>query len=377
MAEKTQADNAAKAEKEAEARMFVVSSSPHAHSRRTTQQIMWEVFIALLPATICGMFLFGFRAALVMGLTVASALGLEAIWQAVARRSQTVGDGSAALTGLLLALNLPPSSPWWMCVVGGGVAIILGKMVFGGLGQNVFNPALTGRVFLLIAFPAEMTTWLVPRTAGGLPGSFLGHPTVAWDRAGTVLADGVAAGPEGVDMVTAATPLGLLSEKGVSAIADVTFWDALLGFTINGSLGEVSALLLLIGGVYLLFRRIITWHIPVSFLGTMAAVATITNLIDPGLYAPASIHLVTGGAVIGAFFMATDYVTSPIHPSGQIVFGIGCGLLTMIIRLWGGYPEGVSFAILLMNAMTPLIDRYVRRRKFGHVTPPKHEGGER
>jgi electron transport complex protein RnfD len=346
-------------------RPLVVSSSPHAFSRRTTQQIMWEVFIALLPATLIGIWSFGFRAALVMGLTVASALGFEALWQAAARRPQTVGDGSAALTGLLLALNLPPSSPWWICVVGSGVAILLGKMVFGGLGQNVFNPALTGRVFLLVAFPAEMTTWLVPRTAGKLPETFLGQVTIARDGAGNVLSGGLSA--EGVDMVTAATPLGLLSEKGASAIADVSFWDAFLGLGINGSLGEVSALLLLAGGIYLCFRRIITLHIPLSFLGTMAVIATITNLIDPNTYAPASIHIAAGGAMIGAFFMATDYVTSPIHPAGQIVFGIGCGVLTMIIRLWGGYPEGVSFAILLMNATTPLIDRYVKGRKFGFV----------
>ena len=370
MAEKEKAD---KAKAEEAGQTLVVSSSPHSFSRRTTQQIMWEVFIALLPATLIGIWSFGFRAALVMGLTVASALGFEALWQAASRRPHTVGDGSAALTGLLLALNLPPSCPWWICVVGSGVAILLGKMVFGGLGQNVFNPALTGRVFLLIAFPAEMTTWLVPRTAGKLPETFLGQGTTARDGAGNVLPGGL--GAEGVDMVTAATPLGLLSEKGASAIADVSFWDAFLGLGINGSLGEVSALLLLAGGIYLCFRRIITLHIPLSFLGTMAVIATITNLIDPNLYAPAAIHLAAGGAMIGAFFMATDYVTSPIHPAGQIVFGIGCGVLTMVIRLWGGYPEGVSFAILLMNATTPLIDRYIHGRKFGFVAPQK--GGEK
>lgn len=374
MAEKEKVEKA-KGDKAAE-RAWVVSSSPHAHSKRTTQQIMLEVSLALLPATVFGLWSFGTRGALVMVLTVASAMGFEAIWQAIARKTQTVLDGSAAVTGLLLALNLPPSSPWWMCVCGGGVAIILGKMVFGGLGQNVFNPALTGRVFLLIAFPAQMTTWLVPRSAGNLPEIFMGHGTIAWDGTGNVISEGVSAGPGVVDMVTSATPLGLLSEKGASAIADMSFWDAFWGSGLNGSMGEVNALLLLAGAGFLLFRRIITWHIPVSFLGTMALVATITNLIDPNLYAPASIHIVTGGAMIGAFFMATDYVTSPIHPSGQIVFGIGCGLLTMVIRLWGGYPEGVSFAILLMNGLTPLIDRYMRRRKFGYV-PEKAAGGEK
>jgi electron transport complex protein RnfD len=371
-------EGAGKAGKEPEEALprLVVSSSPHAASSRTTQQIMWEVFIALLPAALVGLWSFGFRGALVMSLTVASTFGFEALWHAIGRKPQSVGDGSAAVTGLLLALNLPPSSPWWMCVIGGGVAILLGKMVFGGLGQNVFNPALVGRVFLLIAFPAEMTTWLVPRAAGVLPATFLGHATLAWDRAGNVIAGGVEGARGAVDMVTAATPLGLLGEKGVSAIADLSFWDAFLGLAINGSMGEVSALALLAGAGYLLFRRIITWHIPVAFLGTMAVIATITSLADPTLYAPAHIHLVSGGAMIGAFFMATDYVTSPIHPGGQIVFGVGCGLLTMVIRLWGGYPEGVSFAILIMNGLTPLIDRYVHGRKFGYVPPVRDAGGK-
>jgi electron transport complex protein RnfD len=360
MAPKEKKDDKDKAAAE---RTFVVSASPHAHSGRTTTQIMWEVVIALVPATLVGLWDFGWRGAVVVALTILSAVAFEAIWQAASRVRQTVGNGAAVLTGLLLALNLPPSSPWWMCVVGAGVAVLLGKMVFGGLGQNPFNPALTGRVFLLIAFPAEMTTWIVPRTAGALPESFLGQSTVARDAAGRVIEDGGAQ----VDMVTGATPLGILAEEGYQALGDVGFWDAFLGHMINGSIGEVSALALLVGGGFLLFRRIITWHIPVSFLVTMAVMAQITHLVDPQVYAPAHVHLVTGGAMIGAFFMATDYVTSPMHPTGQIIFGVGCGALAMIIRLWGGYPEGVSFAILLMNALTPLIDRYIRRPKFGQV----------
>lgn len=361
-----------KGKDEAAEQKFVVSSSPHAHSGRSTSQIMWEVVIALLPATAVGLYNFGFRGAMVVALTVLSAMAFEAIWQAASRKGQTVMDGSATLTGLLLALNLPPSSPWWMCVVGGAVAILLGKMVFGGLGQNPFNPALTGRVFLLIAFPAEMTTWLLPRAAGKMPETFLGQLTVARDGAGNVLAEGASK----VDMITSATPLGIINEQGYGALGHMNFWDALLGHMINGSLGEVSALALLLGGGFLLFRRIISWHIPVSFLVTMAVMAQVTHMVDPQAYAPAHIHLVTGGALIGAFFMATDYVTSPMTPTGQLVFGVGCGLLTMVIRLWGGYPEGVSFAILLMNALTPLIDRYVRRPRFGTVAQGNPGGGK-
>jgi len=287
-----------------------------------------------------------------------------AAWTAIGRKRLTVTDGSAAVTGLLLALNLPPSSPWWMCIVGGGFAIVFAKAVFGGLGQNPFNPALAGRTFLLVAFPAEMTRWMLPRAAGDLPSSFLGQPTVAWSG-GKVIAGGAAAGGGLVDMVTGATPLGILRERGAAALGEIGFSDAFLGHALNGSLGEVSALALVVGGGYLLFRRIITWHIPVSFLLTVWIVGTVTHMIDPAHYAPGAIHVVTGGAVMGAFFMATDTVTSPLYRAGRILFGAGCGLLTMVIRLWGGYPEGVGFAILIMNALTPLIDRYVRSRRFG------------
>jgi electron transport complex protein RnfD len=217
---------------------------------------------------------------------------------------------------------------------------------------------MTGRVFLLIAFPGPLTRWIVPRGTGD---TLLGHPVTAIDAAGKM----VELGSQNIDAVTAATPLGLLSEKGAHAVAAISGSPDLFFGTINGSLGETSALLLLIGGVFLIWRKIITWHIPVSFLAVMAVFAAITNGIDDAHYAGVVFHLFTGGAFIGAFFMATDYVTSPMYPVGKLIFGAGCGVLTMVIRLWAGYPEGVSFAVLLMNATVPIIDMYTRPKKFG------------
>jgi RnfABCDGE-type electron transport complex D subunit len=252
--------------------------------------------------------------------------------------------------------------------VGAIVAIVIAKAVFGGLGQNPFNPAMTGRVFLLIAFPGPLTKWIVPRGTGEM---FLGNPVTAVDSSGKV----VAFGAEGIDAMTAATPLGLLSEQGADAVSALSSGTDLFIGTVHGSLGETSAFLLLVGGLVLVLTRVITWHIPISFLGAMAVFAAITHGIDSTAYASAAFHLLTGGAILGAFFMATDYVTSPMHPLGKLIFGVGCGVLTMVIRLWAGYPEGVSFAVLLMNATVPILDMYTRPKKFGTRRFAAEEGG--
>ncbi len=337
---------------------FTVSSSPHAHGGASSARIMWTVAATLLPAAAWSVWLFGLPALTVIVGTMAFAAVFEAASQLVARRPVTLQDGSAVLTGLILALTLPPGLPLWICGVGAFVAIVVAKAVFGGLGQNPFNPAMTGRVFLLIAFPAPLTRWLVPRGTGE---TLFDQPVAAFDAAGKV----VSLAGDQVDAVTAATPLGLLAEKGAHAVAALGDGSAIFWGQINGSLGETSALFLLLGGAALLLMRIITWHIPISFLATVAILALVTSGIDDATYAGPVFHLFTGGVMIGAFFMATDYVTSPMYPVGKLIFGAGCGILTMVIRLWAGYPEGVSFAVLLMNACVPVIDTYTRPRKFG------------
>ncbi len=304
---------------------------------------MRQVIYALMPGALIGVYFFGFPAIKVIAVTMVSCVGVEAVWQRISKQKNTVNDWSAALTGLLLAMNLPSGSPWWLAVIGSAVAIIFGKQVYGGLGNNPFNPALVARVFLLISFPVAMTTWPKPR-------SFFSEPS---------------------DVVTSATPLGALKtaifeHHSVTAAPHLNLMDPFLG-NIGGSLGEISALALILGGVYLIVRKIITWHIPVSYLGSVALFTGILWGINPGIYASPSFHLVTGGLMLGAFFMATDMVTTPITNMGKLVFGIGCGAVTVIIRIWGGYPEGVSFAILIMNALVPLINRATRPVKYGAI----------
>ena len=335
-----------------------VSSSPHAHGGISSSRIMWTVSAVLLPAAGWSVYLFGLSALMVILSTVVFCAVFEAISQLMAKKTVSIRDGSAVLTGLILALTLPPGLPIWICGVGAFVAIIVAKAVFGGLGQNPFNPAMTGRVFLLIAFPGPLTRWLVPSGTGE---TLFNHPVTAYDASGSL----VELGANNIDAVTAATPLGLLAENGAHAVAALENSTEIFIGQINGSLGETSGLLILLGGVFLLARRIISWHIPISFLGSVALFAAITNMIDPDHFAGITFHLFTGGVMIGAWFMATDYVTSPMFPGGKIAFGIGCGVLTMVIRLWAGYPEGVSFAVLLMNATVPIIDRYTRPKKFG------------
>lgn len=322
---------------------YYLSSSPHMHSGETTDKVMRDVIYALLPACLTAVWFFGLAALTTLLLCVASCLVAEAVCLKLQGRAQaTLADGSAVLTGLLLALNLPAAAPWWLAVLGGGVAIVIGKQVYGGLGYNPFNPALVARVVLLISFPIQMTSWTAPLASGS-----------------------------GVDAVTMATPLGewktavMLTGK-LPAVQSADYLNYLTG-NMAGCLGEVSAVAVLIGAAYLFWRRIITWHIPLTFVVTVAVLTGIFWLVDPTRYPDPLLHLLTGGLLLGAFFMATDMVTSPVSSTGMIIFGFGCGLITVLIRLFGGYPEGVSFAILLMNAATPLIDRYTPPRKFGAV----------
>ena len=298
---------------------LTLSVSPHIHKKISTSRIMLDVILALLPATVAGVVLFGFRALLVVGVTVAASVGFELLFNLLAKREQTVGDLSAVVTGLLLALNLPANIPLWQCVVGALFAIVVVKCLFGGLGCNVVNPAITARVFMLVAFGSMAK----------------------------------AAFPAGVDAASGATPLA--SEKATDLL------DLFLG-NHGGAIGETCALALLVGFAYLLIRRVITWQIPVAFVGTVFLASFFMEGMDP---MAALAAILSGGLFIGAFFMATDYVTSPATPWGKIIFGVGAGLITFLIRYFGMYPEGVSFAILFMNILTPYISSWTKHRVFG------------
>lgn len=347
-ARETGGEKKPKKKKEPVGPRFLVSSSPHLHDGQSVGGIMRLVIYALLPATIFAIYIFGLPALRVILISVGSAVALEALTQKIMKRPVTMRDYSAVLTGLLLALNLPMTSPWWLIVIGNIFAIVVAKQIYGGLGYNPFNPALVGRVVLLISFPVQMTArW-------GVLSRWVGP--FRW----------------GVDAATTATPLGRIRESVMSlGHIDYQFTSqdmlALLIGNRTGSLGEVSVLLLVVGGIILLAKRVITWHTPVAFIGTVWVMTGIFHLIDPTKYADPTIHVISGGLFLGAVFMATDYVTSPITGKGKIIFGIGCGVFTVIIRLFGAYPEGVSFAILLMNAVTPLIDRYTQPVVFGAV----------
>jgi len=322
-------------------KLLTVSPSPHIYSDDSTRKIMYRVVYALIPVIIWSVFIFGLDALRITVISVAACLTFEYIIQKyIIRVKPSITDGSALVTGILLALNVPSGIPWWILCIGALTAIGIAKMSFGGLGRNIFNPALVGRVFLLISFPVHMTTWPQPRGAGA-------------------------------DATTGATPLELIKEVVKSArpvshimqdMPDMT--DLLLG-TVKGSLGEISALLLIIGGIYLLLRKVITWHIPVSVIFSVAFIAGILWLIDPASHVNPVYHVLTGGLMLGAIFMATDMVTSPMTPKGQIIYGLGIGIITISIRLLGAYPEGISFAILIMNAFTPIINTYVKPKRFG------------
>lgn len=304
--------------------LFNVSVSPHIKSKETVPTIMRDVLIALVPAGIAGTYFFGFSALLLMVTAVASAMLSEFLFNKITKRPNTLMNLSAAVTGLLIAYNVPTTLPLWMVAVGSAFAIIVVKCFFGGLGQNIVNPALAARAFLLAAYPTAMTTWTL-------------------------------------DEVTKATPLAIL--KGGSGILPSTM-DAFLGSNIPGCIGEVSALALIIGGAYLLYRKVITWHIPATYIGTVLILTTILGrdgfFTGNGLY-----EILVGGLMLGAIFMATDYTTTPMTQKGQIVFGVGCGFLTTLIRLYGGYTEGVSYSILIMNLLVPMIDKWTSPRVFG------------
>lgn len=325
--------------------LLTVSPSPHIHSELTVPQIMRGVIIALVPAVLMSVYNFGWGAIYVIGLAVGFCVGIEyLIAKYLLQRPHSIYDGSAIITGMLLAFNVPSNLPWYMILIGSLVAIGIGKMSFGGLGNNPFNPALVGRVFLLLSFPVAMTSW--PK-----------------------------AGDWSLDAVTSATPLGIVKDGLRSGESLPTlmqqmpsYSDFFFGFQ-GGSLGEMSAFALVIGLIYMLYRKIITWHIPVSMLLTIAIMTGIFWWIDPTRYADPVFHLLTGGVMLGAVFMATDYVTSPFTHRGMIIFGVGIGVLTVLIRLFGNYPEGVSFAILIMNAFVPMINRYAKEPRYGAGKP--------
>ena len=314
------------------ANRIIAAPSPHIHGAESTRRIMGDVVLALLPALLVSVYVLGWRVLFVTAVSVVACVAFEyLIARFLLKRRATIGDLSAVVTGLLLAFNLPTGIPWWIVVIGALVAIGIGKMTFGGLGCNPFNPALTGRIFLLIAYPVQMTDWTT-----GVPDALTGSTSLADVKA------------------------------GLTSVSEVDF-VAMLGGHMNGSMGEIGSFALILGGIYLLCRRVISWHIPVAVLGTMAIFGFCLAIGDGGaaLWQLPLFHLLAGGALLGAIYMATDYSTSPMTHCGMLIYGVGIGLLTMIIRVWGAYPEGMSFAIFIMNAATPLINKYCRPKRFG------------
>jgi len=324
--------------------LLKVSLSPHIHGKETTQKLMFGVIIALIPAFLTSVFFFGYSALIVTATSVASCVLFEyLIVKFFFKKPITINDGSAFVTGLLLAFNLPSNIPVFIIVIGSFVSIAVAKMTFGGLGNNPFNPALVGRVFMLISFPVQMTSWPV---ASGFKTGY-------------------------IDAVTGATPLAIIKEglKNGEPLSQLMTQipspaQMFLG-NMGGSLGEVAAVALLLGLIWLLWKKIITWHIPVSIIGVIVLFTGILWLINPEEYANPIFHVLAGGVLLGAIYMATDYVSSPMNPKAMLIYGCGIGLLTVIIRIWGAYPEGVSFAILIMNAFVPLMNAYIKPKRFG------------
>jgi len=361
---------------------YLVSSAPHLHDKTTTRNVMWNVIIALSPALVFAVYYWGFRALMLTLLGAVSAVVTEAVIQKLRKVPVSVSDGSAFLTGMLLAYNINAGAPWWMPIMGAVFAIAVGKQVFGGLGNNPVNPALLGRAFLLASWPSTMTSgWLKPRT-----GSLSGITNL----------DAIASNlhqlsPKAYDLVTGATPLKVvqtlrdssfvasinanagdgidLANRIFTNITEMGTLKNLFWGNIGGCLGEVSAFALLLGAVYLLYKNIIEWRIPLFYIGTVFVLSFFFGPIKGAGYSPMLpfFHIFAGGLMLGAFFMATDYTTSPLTKNGRIIYAIGCGLLTVVIRFVGGYPEGVSYSILFMNVMTPLIDKLTMPKAFGRV----------
>ena len=349
-------------------KLYKISNAPHIGTKDSVPKIMWMVVIALMPACIFSVFTFGIKALILLVAGVLGALAAEAICQYFLKHPITVFDGSAAITGLLVAMNVPPEAPFWVVIIGSFFAVIIVKQLFGGLGFNIFNPALMARAFMMASWPTHMASgWHNFGGTNSLSGSVTNTMGVP---------------PAVFDAITTATPLALIkdiprivNEYGVpiETLQEFIYSSEMIQShfigNIGGCIGETSALLLLVGGIFLLIRRIITWHIPVSYIGTVAILFFIYFLAtgEPHPHFGALYHVLGGGLFLGAFFMATDMVTSPITTNGMLLFGIGCGVLTFVIRAFGGYPEGVSYSIILMNAVVPLIDRYIKPKVFGTV----------
>ena len=311
---------------------LIVSVGPHTYAKVSTRRIMWAVNLALIPAGAAGVFIFGIYSLYVIMASVLSAVVTEWAILAVRKKEMAIFDGSAILTGLLLAYNLPPEVPLWLPVAGSFFAIAIGKQVFGGLGHNIFNPALTGRAFLMVSWPVYMTTWQNPR----------------WK----------------VDAITTATPLALLKHNQLDLLKGTTYMDLFLGNR-GGCIGEVCIAALLIGAAYLFWKKYISWHIPLTYIAAVAFLSWAFNGSSGLFTGEALFFVLSGGLVLGALFMATDYVTSPLSDKGKIIFGISCGVLTFVIRKFSGYPEGTSYAILIMNAFVPIIDKFTHPKWFG------------
>lgn len=327
-----------------------VSSSPHIKDEKTVTSVMRDVIIALTPALLGSILFFSFRALVIVLISVLSCVLFEFLYNLALKKKQTIGDLSAVVTGILIAFNLPVAAPIWLPVIAAAFAIIVVKMLYGGIGKNIVNPALAGRIFVFLSFSGLMSdVWVSSgaffnKTAQKIP----------------LFAN--------VDVVSSATPLSYLKEGNAAITNDIPLFNAFAG-TIGGCIGETSAILLIIGGLYLIYKKIITWHIPVSFLGTVAVITFLfPNISDISRFEFTAYHLFSGGLMLGAIFMATDYATSPVTPLGRIIYGVGCGLITIFIRYFGGYPEGVSFAILLMNFLTWFIDKNTIPTKFGGET---------
>lgn len=340
--------------------LLTVSGSPHVHGDNSTKKIMYGVVFAMIPALLVSIYFFGLGAIKVTLISVLACIFFEwFIQKYIIKGASTFTDGSAMVTGVLLAFNVPSNLPIWIIIIGALVSIGIAKMSFGGLGKNPFNPALVGRVFLLLSFPVQMTSWPKPAVLFSKLTDAITGPTPLGN-----LKEELATGRTVNDIMENGTTMFIDGKEVIYHLPN--YMDQLLG-NMGGSLGEVSAIALILGGLYMLFRKIITWQIPVTYIGSVIVFTGILYMVNPDQFVNPMFHLITGGLMLGALFMATDMVSSPMSSKGQIIFGLGCGVLTVIIRVWGAYPEGVSFAILIMNAFVPLINSGLKPKRFGEI----------